>query len=155
MKAPIGADSRTKLIRSVAATAAHVHDSQVLPDLLHGKETRVWGDAAYNGQRDVLRHHAPEAQRLIQTKALRHRPMSEAERARNCTTSKVRAKVEHVCLVIKRIFGWAKVRYRGWAKNAHWLFISCGLANLYVARRRPDGGRTPHRRSRTSAVPYP
>ena len=39
-------------------------------------------------------------------------------------------------LVMKRIFGWAKVRYRGLAKNTHWLFISCGLANLYVARRR-------------------
>jgi transposase, IS5 family len=39
-------------------------------------------------------------------------------------------------LVIKRIFGWAKVRYRGLAKNTHWLQISCGLANLYVARRR-------------------
>ena len=43
MKAHIGVDSRTKLIHSVAATAANVHDSQVLPDLLHGQETRVWG----------------------------------------------------------------------------------------------------------------
>ena len=55
--------------------------------------------------------------------------------ARNRTKSKVRAKVEHAFLVIKRIFGWAKVRYRGLAKNTHWLQISCGLANLYVARR--------------------
>jgi hypothetical protein len=38
--------------------------------------------------------------------------------------------------VIKRIFGWSNVRYRGLAKNTHWLFISCGLATLYVARRR-------------------
>ena len=136
MKAHLGVDSRTKLIHSVAATAANVHDSQVLPQLLHGQETRVWGDAAYSGQRDVIRHHAPEAKSFIQTNAHRHRPLSEAERARNRTKSKVRAKVEHVFLVIKRIFGWSKVRYRGLAKNAHWLFISCGLANLYVARRR-------------------
>jgi IS5 family transposase len=135
MKAHLGVDSRTKLIHSVAATAANVHDSQVLPDLLHGQETRVWGDAAYSGQRDVIRHHAPSAKSFIQTKAHRHRPLSEAERARNRTKSKVRAKVEHVFLVIKRIFGWSKVRYRGLAKNTHWLFISCGLANLYVARR--------------------
>jgi IS5 family transposase len=135
MKAHLGVDSRTKLIHSVAATAANVHDSQVLPDLLHGQETRVWGDAAYSGQRDVIRHHAPSAKNFIQTKAHRHRPLSEAERARNRTKSKVRAKVEHVFLVIKRIFGWSKVRYRGLAKNTHWLFISCGLANLYVARR--------------------
>jgi IS5 family transposase len=136
MKAHIGVDSRTKLIHSVAATAANVHDSQVLPDLLHGKETRVWGDAAYSGQRDVIQQHAPGAKSFIQAKANRHRPLSEAERARNRTKSKVRAKVEHVFLVIKQIFGWAKVRYRGLAKNTNWLFVTCGLTNLYLARRR-------------------
>ena len=136
MKAHIGVDSQTKLIHSVAATAANVHDSRILPQLLHGQETRVWGDSAYSGQRDVIQRHAPDAKSFIQMKAHRHRPLSELERARNRTKSKVRARVEHAFLVIKRIFGWAKVRYRGLAKNAHWLFISCGLANLYVARRR-------------------
>ena len=104
MKAHIGVDSRTMLIHSVAATTANVHDSQVLPQLLHGQETRVWGDAAYSGQRDVIQHHAPQAQSFIQAKAHRHRPLSEDEQARNRTKSKVRAKVEHVFLVIKRIF---------------------------------------------------
>lgn len=61
MKAHIGVDSRTTLIHSVATTAANIHDSQVLPQLLHGQETRVWGDAAYSGQREVIRHHAPRA----------------------------------------------------------------------------------------------
>ena len=136
MKAHIGVDSCTKLIHSVAATAANVHDSQVLPKLLHGQETRVWGDSAYSGQREVIQRQAPNAKSFIQTKAYRHRPLSDEERARNRTKSKVRAKVEHAFLVIKRIFGWAKVRYRGLAKNTHWLQISCGLANLYVSRRR-------------------
>jgi transposase, IS5 family len=136
MKAHIGVDSQTKLIHSVAATAANVHDSQVLPELLHGQETRVWGDSAFSGQRDVMQRHAPRAKSFIQAKAHRHRPLSEEERTRNRTKSKVRAKVEHAFLVIKRIFGWAKVRYRGLAKNTHWLHISCGLANLYVARQR-------------------
>jgi IS5 family transposase len=136
MKAHIGVDSRTKLIHSVAATAAHVHDSQVLPQLRHGQETRVGGDAAYSGQREVIQHHAPPAQSFIQTNAPRHRPLSKDERARNRTQSNVRATVDHAFLVIKRIFGWANVRYRGLAKNTHGLFISCDLANLYVARRR-------------------
>jgi transposase, IS5 family len=130
MKAHVGVDSRTKLIHSVAATAANVHDSQVLPKLLHGQETRVWGDSAYSGQRDVIRQHAPKAKSFVQTKAHRHRPLRE----------EVRAKVEHAFLVMKRIFGWAKVRYRGLAKNTHWLYISCGLANLHVARRRLMAG---------------
>ena len=136
MKAHIGVDSRTKLIHSVVATAANVHDSQMLPKLLHGQETRVWGDAADNGQRDVIQHHAPHAQSFIQAKAHRHRPLSEDEQAKNRTKAKVRAKVEHVFLVMKQIFGWAKVRYRGLAKNTNWLFVTCGLTNLFLARRR-------------------
>lgn len=68
-------------------------------------------------------------------KASRYRPLSGGEQAKGRTKSKVRAKVEHAFLVIKRIFGWAKVRYRGLAKSAHWLFIICGLANLHEARR--------------------
>jgi IS5 family transposase len=62
MKAHIGVDSRLKLIHAVAATAANVHDSEVLGDLLHGNETRVWGDQAYRGQSEVIKEHAPDAQ---------------------------------------------------------------------------------------------
>jgi IS5 family transposase len=54
MKAHIGVDSHTRLIHSVVATAANVHDSHVLGDLLHGNETRLWGDSAYTGQQHVL-----------------------------------------------------------------------------------------------------
>ncbi len=54
MKAHIGVDSRTKLMHSVVATPANVHDSQVLSDLLHGEETRVWGDSTYTGQGQVI-----------------------------------------------------------------------------------------------------
>jgi IS5 family transposase len=135
MKAHVGVDSQTKLVHSVAATAANGHDSQALPKLLHGEETRVWGDSAYSGQRDVIRQHAPKAKSFIQAKAHRHRPLTEAERACNRTKSKVRAKVEQAFLVSKRIFGWANVRYRGLAKHTHWLQISCGLAHLSIARR--------------------
>jgi IS5 family transposase len=48
----------------------------------------------------------------------------------------VRAKVEHPFLVIKRVFGFAKVRYRGLAKNTHRLWVSCGLTNLFIVRHR-------------------
>ena len=101
-----------------------------------GRRPGWGGDAAYCGQREVLRQHAPKAKSFIQANAHRYRPLSEEERTKNRTKSKVRAKVEHAFLVIKRIFGWAKERYRGLAKNTHWLQISCGLANLYLMRRR-------------------
>ena len=135
MKAHLGVDSRTRLIHSVAATAANVHDSRLLPDLLHGGETRVWGDSAYAGQGEVIRRHAPRARDFTQKKGNRHRPLTAAERARNRTKSRVRARVEHPFLVLKRIFGFNKVRYRGLDKNANWLFVACGLVNLYMARR--------------------
>jgi len=61
MKAHVGVDSKSKLIHAVVSTAANVHHATVLPDLLHGAETRVWGDQAYRGQTDVIREHAPKA----------------------------------------------------------------------------------------------
>ena len=135
MKAHIGVDSQTKLIHSVAATAANVHDSQLLGDLLHGDETRVWGDSAYAGQGDVISEHAPKAKDFTNQKGCRNRPLSKEDAEKNRTKSKVRSKVEHPFLVLKRIFGFNKVRYRGLDKNANWLFVACGLVNLYMARR--------------------
>jgi IS5 family transposase len=135
MKAHIGVDSRTKLIHSVAATAANVHDSQLLGDLLHGEETRVWGDSAYAGQGEALAEHAPQAKDFTHKKASRNRPLSDADKASNTTKSRVRAKVEHPFLILKRRFGFAKVRYRGLEKNANRLFVACGLVNLYMARK--------------------
>jgi IS5 family transposase len=135
MKAHIGVDSKTKLIHSVAATAANTHDSQLLPDLLHGEETRVYGDSAYMGQSEAIREQAPKAKDFTQKKGCRSRALSDADRARNRTKSRVRAKVEHPFLVLKRVFGFSKVRYRGVDKNANRLFVACGLVNLYMARR--------------------
>jgi len=136
MKGHVGVDSQTKLIHSVAATAANVHDSQVLGDLLHGKETRVWGDSAYAGQGDAIREHAPDAKDFTNQKGSRNRPLSDDEKSRNKTKSKVRAKVEHPFLILKRVFGFTKVRYRGLEKNSTRLFVACGLVNLYMVRRR-------------------
>jgi len=136
MKAHIGIDSKAKIIHAAVATAANVADSTVLGDLLHGDETRVWGDQAYRGQTDVIREHAPHAQDFTNRRYRCNGVVDEAERAKNRTKSKVRSRVEHVIGVIKRIFGFVKVRYRGLAKNAHRLLVTCALANIYMARGR-------------------
>jgi transposase, IS5 family len=135
MKATLGWRAKTKLIRSVAATPANVHDSQALAHLLHGAETGVWGDCAYVGQTEVIRRVAPQARDFTQAKAGRHKVLSAVDRAKNRNISKVRAKGEHPFLVIKRLFGFAKVCYRGIAKNANRLFVACALANLFMVRR--------------------
>jgi IS5 family transposase len=135
MKAHVGVDSQSKLIHSVVATSANVHDSRMLPALLHGNETRVWGDAAYAGQTEVIRKAAPYAQDFTNRKGHRNQPLSATERAQNRTKSRVRAKVEHPFLILKRVFGFNKVRYRGILKNANRLLVACGLVNLFMARR--------------------
>ena len=136
MKAHIGVDSRTKVIHAVAATAANVHDATCLPDFLHGDETKVWGDLAYQGQGDVIRACAPNAQDMTNRRYRRKGKVDEVERAKNKTKSSVRAKVDYPFLVIKRIFGFPKTRYKGFDKNAHRLFVTCALTNLYLVRRR-------------------
>src|SRR5207248_1838794 len=135
MKAHFGVDSRTKLIHAVVATPANVADNTVLPELLHGQETRVWGDQAYRGQRAVIREHAPKARDFTNRRYRNRGIVNEVERAKNRTKSKVRARVEHAIGVIKRVFGFSKVRYRGLKKNTHRLLVTCALANLFMMRR--------------------
>ena len=135
MKAHIGMDSKTKLIHSVVATSANVHDKHPIPQLLHGNENRVYGDSAYASQKKLIRQAAPKAKDFTHQKASRHRPLSERERQKNRTKSQVRAKVEHAFLVIKRLFGFAKVSYRGLKKNGNRLFVVAALTNLFMARR--------------------
>jgi IS5 family transposase len=117
MKLHIGVDSKTKLIHCMTTSAANVHDANVLSQLLHGKETRVYGDQAYRGQRATVRKHAPRA-RDFTNRRYRHRGVvDEVERGKNRWKSRIRAKVEHGIGMIKRVSGFVKVRYRGLARN--------------------------------------
>src|SRR6202521_4666090 len=136
MKAHVGVDSKSKLIHAVVATPANVADSRVLPDLLHGEETRVWGDQAYRGQTEVIQECAPRAQDHTHRRYRYKNGIDEEERAKNRTKSSVRSKVEHVFQVMKLKFGFVKLRYRGLKKNAHQLFVICGLVNLFLSRRK-------------------
>jgi IS5 family transposase len=136
MKAHVGVDSKTKIIHTAVATAANVADSTVLADLLHGEETRVWGDQAYRGQTEVIRECAPLAQDHTHRRYRYKNGIDEQERAKNRTKSSVRSKVEHPFQVMKLKFGFVKVRYRGLKKNAHQLFVICGLVNLFLNRKK-------------------
>jgi len=136
MKAHVGVDSKNKIIHSVAVTPANVADSVVLPQLLHGEETRVWGDGGYQGQREIIHLHAPRARDCTQRRCRYKDRVDEVERAKNRTKSRVRSRVEHVFGVMKLKFGFVKVRYRGLKKNANRLFATCALVNLFVSRKK-------------------
>ena len=135
MKAHVGVDSKSKLIHSVMATAAHVADSKILPYLLHGKEKCVWGDQGYLGQSEVIHQHAPQARDCTHKRYRYKDRIDEVERAKNRTKSRVRSKVEHVFAVMKLKFGFVKVRYRGLWKNSNRLFTTCALVNLFLVRK--------------------
>ncbi|MFZ0550489.1 MAG: IS5 family transposase [Steroidobacteraceae bacterium] len=135
LKAHVGVDSGTKLIHTVLVSAANVHDREALPHLLHGKETRVWGDQGYQGQAGVIHARAPQAKDFTNRRYRYNGRIDELEKAKNRNKSRVRAKVEHVFGVIKNIFGFRKTRYRGLAKNLHRLEVTAALTNLYMVRR--------------------
>jgi len=135
MKAQVGVDSKTKIIYTAVATAANVADSAVLPDLLHGVETRVWGDQAYRGQTEVIRECAPQAQDCTHRRYRYKDHIDEAERAKNRSKSTVRSKVEHVFAVMKLKFGFVKLRFRGLKKNATQLFAVCAGESVLGAEK--------------------
>jgi IS5 family transposase len=97
MKLHIGADSQTGLVHSASVTAANVHDSHEVPNLLHGEETRFYGDSAYRGkqQRERLKDIAPKAKDFTNKRAYRNCPLTEADKETNRRKSSVRSKVEH------------------------------------------------------------
>lgn len=132
MKVHIGTDSKTGLVHSASVTAANVHDSHQVPHLLYGKETRLYGDSAYRGkdQRERLKALAPKAKDFTNKRAYKNRPLTEADKATNRRKSSVRAKVEHPFLVLKRLWGFAKVRYRGLVKNANRAFAMLAMINI-------------------------
>jgi IS5 family transposase len=143
MKAHFGVDSRTKLIHAAVATPANVAVSSVLPDLLHGQETRVSGDQAYRGKRAVIKEHAPKAQDFI-NRRYRHRGVvDEVERAKNRTMSKVRAKVEHAIGIKARVrlrqgaLTRAQKEHTSLARDLRWP-ICLSRAGICCAARRPN-----------------
>jgi IS5 family transposase len=139
LKAHIGVDAKEGHVHSVATSAANVSDVHMLPDLLHGEERKVWGDGGYQGQTKAIREAAPKAQDMTCRRTRFKNYVDEAAKKRNTTKSKVRAKVEHVFRILKRVFGFDKVRYRGIAKNHNRLCANFALINLYLHRKRLAG----------------
>lgn len=132
MKVHIGVDSKSGLIHSASVTAANVHDRHEVPNLLHGNETRFYGDSAYRGQeqRERLKTLAPKAHDFTNKRAYKNRPLTDADKETNRRKSAVRSKVEHPFLTLKRLWDFAKTRYRGLAKNANRAFAMLAMINL-------------------------
>ena len=131
MKGHIGVDSKSGLIHSASVTVANLHDKHEVPRLLHGNETRFYGDSACRGQeqRERLKQLAPKAKDFTNKRAYRNCPLTDADKETNRRKSSVRSKVEHPFLILKRLWGFAKTRYRGLAKNANRAFAMLAMIN--------------------------
>jgi IS5 family transposase len=139
LKAHIGVDAKQGTVHSVATTAASVSDCHMLPELLHGEERKVGGDGGYQGQTAAIKQAAPKAQDMTCKRTRFKHYVDELQKKKNTSKSRVRAKVEHAFRILKRVFGFDKVRYRGIAKNHHRLCACFALANLYMHRKRLAG----------------
>ena len=120
LKAHIGVDAKEGTVHSVVTTAANVADCRVLPDLpdlLHGEERKVWGDGGYQGQMAAIKEVAPKAQGMTCRRTRYKGRVDRLQRVKNRSKLSVRAKLEHPFLILKPIFGFDKVRYRGLAKK--------------------------------------
>jgi IS5 family transposase len=141
MKAHIGVDEESGLVHHVECTAANVSDITQVHKLLHGKEDTITGDSGYTGADKREELQGTKAAFWIAEKPSKLRAMKNkrergyAERWEHFKAS-VRAKVEHPFRVIKRQFGYVKVRYRGLAKNTAQVLTLFALSNLWMARRR-------------------
>ena len=134
MKLHIGVDSQSGLTHSAVVTSANIHDKHPLPDLLHGQERRVYGDSAYASQKALIHGKAPNAKDFTNQRTRKSGEIDETARGKNRNKSKIRSRVEHVFAVVKRLWGFTKVRYRGLAKNATRAFTALALANIYLSR---------------------
>lgn len=136
MKVHTGTDAESGLVHTVVATSANVADVNVLGELLHGKEESLHGDSAYHSKALKEQAEAAGIEFNVNQRGTKSHPLTQKQRARNRRLSRVRATVEHPFLVVKRLWGHAKVRYRGIKKNLAQMNTLFGLANLYRVRYR-------------------
>lgn len=135
MKVHTGTDTDSGLVHTVRATAANVADVTMLGELLHGGEDSLHGDSAYHSKALKTDAEANGIAFNVNQRGSKHHALTTAQRMRNRRLSRVRATVEHPFLVVKRLWGHAKVRYRGIKKNLAQMHTLFGLANVFRVRR--------------------
>jgi IS5 family transposase len=131
----IHADKRG-IVHSLVTTNASQADISQMHKLLHGDETEVFGDQAYWSEAHRQAALARGIRYRVNRRGTESRPLTDYQRYINQVRSKARARGEHAFGVIKHLWGFTKVRYRGLAKNTARLFTAFALANLYLLRRR-------------------
>jgi IS5 family transposase len=135
MKVHVGSDKRG-IVHSLTTTDAAQADVNQLPDLVHGEERELYGDGAYWNEADRRSFGEVKVRYRVNRRGHRHKPLTEQWKRINRSRSRVRARGEHAFHVVKRLWGFSKVRYRGLKKNTVRAYAAFALANLYMVRRK-------------------
>jgi IS5 family transposase len=141
MKAHVGTDTGKGLVHSMVVTNAAVHDSQVMDELLHGEEQAVYGDRAYTSEKKKKEYEARGIRWCVNRKGCRHYKLTPEDEEYNHKQSQIRARGEHIFLVVKHLWRYQKARYKGLVKNAAQVFSLFTLANLYLVRHEIAGNK--------------
>ena len=142
MKAHIGVDAESGLVHTVVGTAANEADVAQTEHLLHGDEKEVFLDAGYVGaeKREALKERDINWQIAMKRGKLKAVPeetlVGQLLRKRESVKASIRSKVEHPFHIVKNLFHYKKVRYKGLEKNTAQLHTLFALANLMIAKRR-------------------
>jgi IS5 family transposase len=134
MKVHVGTDKRGT-VHSLTTTNAAESELMQLPDLIHGSEREIYGDRAYWNEPDRQSFTEAGVRYRVTRRGHSSRPLSQQWKKINQSRSRVRARGEHAFHVVKRLWGFSKVRYRGLAKNTARAYTAFGLANLYLLRK--------------------
>ena len=134
MKAHAGTNNGRGLAHSIVVTDAAVHDSRVMDKLLHGEEIAVYGDKAYANEGKKTEYEANGIEWRVNRKANRGQQLTQEDKDYNHRQSQIRARGEHAFRIVKHVWHYQKVRYKGLYKNAVQVFSLFALANLYLVR---------------------
>jgi len=134
MKAHVGTDTGKGLVHDIVVTDASVHDSQVMDELVHREEELVYGDRAYSSEKKQREYEDRGVRWCVNLKGHRWHQLSEEEKTVNHQQSQIRAKGEHAFRIVKHLWHYQKVKYKGLYKNAVQVFSLFALANLYLVR---------------------
>lgn len=137
MRAHIGVDAGTGYVHHLSVTAANIAEIKVSPKLLRADDTVVYGDAGYLKMEDYVQDGIERDYRINRQMGTFKRHYGaglgyEIEKQLELRKSSVRCKVEYVFHIVKDIFKWRKVRYKGLIKNASHANLLFASANLYM-----------------------
>lgn len=148
MKAHIGTDAESGLVHSLHTTPANESDIAHTDKLLHGQETKAHADSGYTGvekREEIIKAQADGkirgdiewniATKRGKIKKMPEGPLKELVQAVERKKAQIRARVEHPFHIVKNLFHYKKVRYKGLAKNTAQLYSLFALANLMIAKK--------------------